>query len=351
MSNVVIKFGGSVLSNLDNIGIVAKKIATEFKKPPIIVVSAMSGVTNKIESVIDSVYNSRDLQKDFVFSTGEMFSAGIFSMFLEKFGRKSEPLCGWQVPIETNSSHGNADIKAVHKERISSLLERDIIPVVAGFQGICDGRITTLGRGGTDLSAVSLAVEFGFECCLYKDVSGIFEVDPSIIKSKKLDFISYESMHNASLRGSNVVSHKAVKYASEKNIKVIVKSIFDESECTVISKKEGDSKNLIALQKAFCIKLTGLDIPEIENSIISFNKKWCIFLSESDYLKNKNNFMIEKMYKVNLMHEKPINIGIFIRIAKKYSEMYGNMDTYSWICVSKDKRKELTRELYECFAV
>ena len=210
------KFGGTSVANIDRIKAVALKIKSEVEKKNkiIAVVSAMSGVTNDLVSLVKQASETYESSEyDAVLSSGEQVTSALLSIALQSLGIKSRSWLGWQIPIITNDVHGNARIKEIKKENILKSLDNGFVTIVSGFQGISSkNRITTLGRGGSDTSAVALAAAFSADRCdIYTDVDGIYTTDPRIVKNaKKLDYITYEEMLELASQGAKVLHTRSV---------------------------------------------------------------------------------------------------------------------------------------------
>ena len=200
MELLVLKFGGTSVADIARIKKVSLTIKLEVEKGNkiIVVVSAMSGVTNDLVKLVKQTSERYQLSEyDTVLSTGEQVTAALLSIALKALDIKSRSWLGWQVPIITNNIHGKAVIKEIKTENILKFLDNNSVAIVSGFQGVSsDNRITTLGRGGSDTSAVALAAAFSANRCdIYTDVDGVYTADPRIVKNaKKLDYITYEEM-------------------------------------------------------------------------------------------------------------------------------------------------------------
>lgn len=237
MSKIVLKFGGTSLGNANRIGNVCKIISNYVSKGHqiVVVVSAMGGVTDYLVSLTKShifnVVNERqDYEYDVVLSTGENISAGLVSMHLNSMGIKARSLMSWQLPIEVSGNHKECDIEKVNTDKITGYLDNFVIPVITGFQGVNNGDIYTIGRGGSDTSAVSIAKALGADkCYIYTDVEGVFTSDPRIVpKAKKIEQISYDEMLELAQGGAKVLHPKSVRIAKEANIDLEVLSSFSD---------------------------------------------------------------------------------------------------------------------------
>ena len=238
------KFGGTSVANIDRIKAVALKIKSEVEKKNkiIAVVSAMSGVTNDLVSLVKQASETYESSEyDAVLSSGEQVTSALLSIALQSLGIKSRSWLGWQIPIITDDVHGNARIKEIKKENILKSLDNGFVTIVSGFQGISSkNRITTLGRGGSDTSAVALAAAFSADRCdIYTDVDGIYTTDPRIVKNaKKLDYITYEEMLELASQGAKVLHTRSVALAMKYSVKLRVLSSFQNLPGTTVVNEE-----------------------------------------------------------------------------------------------------------------
>ncbi|MFP3206535.1 MAG: aspartate kinase [Hydrogenobaculum sp.] len=240
---LVQKFGGTSVGSIERIENAANKVINAIKRgyKPVVVSSAMSGETERLIKLAKSIEehpNYREL--DQLISTGEQQAIALFALMLIKKGYDAVSLCGWQIPIETDDIHFKANIKNINTKKIFELLEKNIIPVVAGFQGIDEhGDITTLGRGGSDTTAVALAGYLKADCEIYTDVNGVYTTDPRIVKhAKKIDYISYEEMLEMASLGAKVMQIKSVEFAAKFGSRIHVRSSFEDTEGTWIVPEE-----------------------------------------------------------------------------------------------------------------
>ena len=248
MKIVVLKFGGTSVGSIDRIKKVSKIIIYYVKKNYKVIVasSAMSGATNELIRKSKEISNNfiRD-EYDVLVSAGEQISCSLISGRLNHLGYKSRSWLGWQIPIFTKGDHSSARIQNIYKKNILKYLKSGGIPVVTGFQGInFDNRITTIGRGGTDASAIMLARFFKAEkCIIYTDVDGVYTTDPNTIKkAKKIRVISYEEMLEMASLGAKVMQPTSIQDARLNRIDIEVKSSFVKKDGTKITKR----KNLIS---------------------------------------------------------------------------------------------------------
>ena len=220
MKLIVAKFGGTSVGTIDRIKSVVIKIKNEVKNgnSVIVVVSAMSGETNRLIKLVESLTNNfRTSEYDTVISSGEQVTSGLIAIALNEAGIKAKSYQGWQIPFETDNSFSKANIKEINKDKILSDLNDDYVIVVPGFQGVYKNRITTLGRGGSDTSAVALAAAFGAERCdIYTDVDGVYTADPRIVANAlKLETITFEEMLELASQGAKVLQTRSVALANE----------------------------------------------------------------------------------------------------------------------------------------
>ena len=239
------KFGGTSVANLNRIKkaaqIVKSKIIEE-KQKVIVVVSAMGGVTNNLVKNFKEISLDTDHPEyDVILSTGEQYSSGVMSAVLNKYGIKSRSLLGWQVPIFTDSNYSKARIRSINSKSLKSFLSSFDALVIAGFQGVnLKGKITSLGRGGSDTTAVAIASSIGAKRCdIYTDVDGVFTTDPNIEKNaKKISKLSYEEMLEMSSTGAKVLHTRSVELAMKNNLTLQVLSSLTKNKGTFIVDEE-----------------------------------------------------------------------------------------------------------------
>ena len=240
MELLVLKFGGTSVADITRIKKVALKIKLEVDKGNkiIVVVSAMSGVTNDLVNLVKQASENYQLSEyDTVLSSGEQVTAALLSIALQAIEINSRSWLGWQVPIITNDIHGKAVIKEIKTENISEYFDKNFVAIVSGFQGISsNNRITTLGRGGSDTSAVALAAAFSADRCdIYTDVDGVYTADPRIVKkARKLDYITYEEMLELASQGAKVLQTRSVALAMKYSVNLKVLSSFEDLPGTMI---------------------------------------------------------------------------------------------------------------------
>ncbi len=247
MKTVVLKFGGSSVADNEKLKQVAKKII-EYKKEKnvVVVVSAQGKTTNNLtKEALELAQVPNDREMDTLLSVGEQISASKLSILLNNYGYKSISLTGWQAGIITNEMYQNARIKEINIKRIKKELNEGKIVIVTGFQGVDEkGNITTLGRGGSDTTAVSIAAAIDADkCYIFSDVDGVYTADPNLIKeAKKLEKISYEEMEEMADSGAKVLHNRCIKIGSEFNCNIIAAGTFTNDEGTIICKEIEKSK-------------------------------------------------------------------------------------------------------------
>ena len=235
MAILVMKFGGTSVANIDRIKRAAKRVALEVAhgKNVLVIVSAMSGKTNELVDWVNDTAQFYDAREyDAVVSSGENVTAGLMALTLQEMDIPARSWQGWQIPVHTSSSHSSARIESISSETINEKFEQGMkVAVVAGFQGISnENRITTLGRGGSDTTAVAFAAAFEAERCdIYTDVDGVYTTDPRVCdKAIKLDKISYEEMLELASLGAKVLQTRSVEMAMRFKVKLRVLSSFEE---------------------------------------------------------------------------------------------------------------------------
>ena len=246
MGLVVQKFGGTSVGDTDRIKNVAQKVKSEIDagNRVVVVVSAMAGVTNQLVRYCQEISPDYSPQEyDVVVSTGEQVTIGLLAMALQAIGVPARSWTGWQVPVLTDSAASKARINKIDVEGLNECLTQGMVPVVAGFQGIDgDGRITTLGRGGSDTSAVALAaVLHADRCDIYTDVDGVYTTDPHFVKNaRKLDRVTYEEMLEMASLGAKVLQTRSVELAMKYRVNLRVVSSFEKNPVGTTICDEGD---------------------------------------------------------------------------------------------------------------
>ena len=239
MALLVMKFGGTSVADLDRIANAAQKVQREVERgyDVIVIVSAMSGKTNELVGWVEKtspLYDAREY--DAVVASGENVTAGLMALRLQEMGIPARSWQGWQVPINTTSAHGSARFVSIPADNINAKFAEGFkVAAVAGFQGLsAEGRITTLGRGGSDTTAVAFAAAFGAERCdIYTDVDGVYTTDPRICgKARKLDKIAFEEMLELASLGAKVLQTRSVELAMRYKVRLRVLSSFEDTDET-----------------------------------------------------------------------------------------------------------------------
>jgi len=268
---VVMKFGGSSVANIERIKAVAQRVV-EAKTPKnnvAVVVSALGDTTDELEAMAFEIMKEPpDREMDMLMSTGEQISCALLAIAITALGRKVVSLTGAQVGIQTSKSHTKARIETIDNKRILRAFEDNQIVIVAGFQGVTDENdITTLGRGGSDLTAVALAKTLKAQVCeIYTDVKGIYTTDPRIEpNAKKIKTITFDEMLEMASLGAQVMQARSIEVAKRFNIPIHVRSSFSKEEGTMII-QENDKLEHIAVQGVTCnkseAKVTINDVPD-----------------------------------------------------------------------------------------
>lgn len=244
MARIVKKFGGTSVGDMDRIRNVANRVAKSVAEgnEVAVVVSAMSGVTNQLIGYCQDAATFHDAREyDTVVSAGEQITAGLLAMSLQELGVPARSFLGWQIPLKTNSIHGAARIEDFDAEALTACLSEGRVAVVSGFQGIGDdNRITTLGRGGSDTSAVAIAAAVSADRCdIYTDVDGVYTTDPRVVpKARKLDKITYEEMLEMASLGAKVLQTRSVVLAMKHGVRTQVLSSFEDLPGTLVVGEE-----------------------------------------------------------------------------------------------------------------
>ncbi len=240
MARIVMKFGGTSVADLDRIANVAQRVKREVDSgnEVAVVVSAMAGETNRLVNLCETASSLFDLREyDVVVSTGEQVTVGLLAITLQSMGVSARSWLGWQIPLRTDMAHGSARIQSIDTQDMIRRFGEGQVAVVAGFQGVDpQGRITTLGRGGSDTSAVALAAALKADRCdIYTDVDGVYTTDPRIVaRARKLDKITYEEMLEMASQGAKVLQTRSVELAMKEGVRVQVLSSFKDTPGTLV---------------------------------------------------------------------------------------------------------------------
>ena len=241
---IVKKFGGTSVGSMKKISAVADRLLKDCERgeQPIVVISAMSGYTNSLVEMAHKIHpNPQGESYDMLLSSGEQISVALLSLALEKRGVKNTPLLGYQAGIQTDSFFSKACIQSIKTKRLEKILNKGSMPLVAGFQGVTkDNQITTLGRGGSDLTAIALNVALKINICeIYTDVVGVFTADPKLVpQARKQEELGFFEMMEMSYVGSKVLQIRSVELASKYGIKIHVRHAFKKETGTWITQKE-----------------------------------------------------------------------------------------------------------------
>lgn len=271
MALIVEKYGGTSVGDVDRINAVAERVAASHQAGDslVVVVSAMSGETNRLLGLAEAINPDASAREtDVLTSTGEQVTIALLSMALHKRGCKARSYTGGQVRILTDGVHGKARILEIDKEQVVRDLENDHVVVVAGFQGVDEnGNITTLGRGGSDTTAVGMAAALdATECRIYTDVDGVYTADPRIVpEARRLDRITVEEMLELASLGAKVLQTRSVEFAGKYHVPIRVLSSFEPGTGTLITYEESDMEQPLIAGIAYNrdeAKLTILGVPD-----------------------------------------------------------------------------------------
>jgi len=253
MARIVKKFGGTSVADIAKIQSVARRIKKEVDagNQVAVVVSAMAGVTNQLVKYVDDINRLHDAREyDVVVASGEQVTAGLTALALQTLGVPARSWLGWQIPVRTDGVHGKARISEIESAELIRRMEQGEVAVIAGFQGIGpDGRVTTLGRGGSDTSAVAVAAAINADRCdIHTDVDGVYTTDPRIVPTaRKLNKITYEEMLEMASLGAKVLQTRSVELAMKYNVRTqVVSSFTDEPGTLVVNEDEIVEKEVIS---------------------------------------------------------------------------------------------------------
>lgn len=313
MDTIVLKFGGSSVASNERLQTVADKIIKLYKEnnDVVVVVSAQGKMTDQLLKQAQELAimpNKREM--DALLSVGEQITAAKLAILLEYLGYKSVSLTGWQAGIHTNNDSQNAKIENVNTARIIEELEKEKIVIVTGFQGIdCNNNITTLGRGGSDTTAVALAAELNAkQCYIYSDVDGIYTADPNKIpQAKKLESISYEEMESLSSEGAKVLHDRCVEIGEKYNVPIITQSTFNDNPGTVITHKlENSGVKSIIKKDISRISIIGYGISskdEVLKKILNIANKNCLEIFNIDINRTKISIVFKDIVSDEILEE------------------------------------------------
>lgn len=268
---IVQKYGGTSVADVERIKSVAGRVSKAVKEGNkiVVVVSAMAGETDKLINTAYQIASSpSEREMDLLLSSGERITSALTAMAVEELGHKAIALTGRQMGIVTDSVHTKAKIERVNAERAKNALDEGYVVVAAGFQGITEeDEVTTLGRGGSDLSAVAIAYALNADLCeIYTDVDGVYTADPRIVQeARKLNKVSYEEMLELASLGSKVLQTRSVEFAMKYNVPVVVRSSFNNNQGTLVTKEDEDMEKVIVSGIAHDVnqsKITVMGVPD-----------------------------------------------------------------------------------------
>ncbi len=251
MALIVQKFGGTSVANAERIKAVAERVVATARQgnKVIVVVSAMSGETDKLTGYAHEITNRPDEREmDLLLSSGERITSALTAMAIQNLGHGSMSFTGRQVGIRTDSSHTKAMIESIEAGRLTAALDEGKIPVVAGFQGIDEfSDVTTLGRGGSDTTAVAIAAALEADLCeIYTDVEGVYTADPRIVPdARKMERVYYDEMLEMASLGAKVLHGRSVEFAKKYNVPLVVRSSFNQAPGTLVTKEDGGMEKVV----------------------------------------------------------------------------------------------------------
>lgn len=271
MALIVQKYGGTSVADVERIKAVAERVVRTARggNSVAVVVSAMAGETDKLIGLASEISsNPSEREMDLLLSSGERITASLSALAIEELGLKAIALTGRQMGIVTDKVHTKAKIERISADRAKKALKQGYVVVIAGFQGISQNEdVTTLGRGGSDLSAVAIASALGADLCeIYTDVDGVYTTDPNIVpEARKLDRISYEEMLELASLGAKVLQTRSVEFAMKYSVPVVVKSSFNNNEGTLVTKEDKEMEQVLVSGVAYDknqAKVTILGVPD-----------------------------------------------------------------------------------------
>ena len=268
---IVQKYGGTSVGSIERIKAVAERVAKtkKDKNDVVVIVSAMSGETDKLIGLANQIaLNPEGREMDLLLSSGERISAALTAMAINNLGIKSLSFTGRQVGIITDEAHTKAKIEKITGEMVKKALAKGFVPVIAGFQGVTEtSEVTTLGRGGSDLTAVAVAAALKADLCeIYTDVDGVYTTDPNIVpEARKLDKISYDEMLELASLGAKVLQTRSVEFAKKYDVPVVVRSSFNDHTGTLVVKEDRDMEKVAVSGVAYDknqSKITVTSVPD-----------------------------------------------------------------------------------------
>ena len=364
MSTLVLKFGGTSVATTKLIESAAKIVKSEYDKNNniVVVVSAMSGTTNSLIDHVNSIDFNDDSEYDLVVSSGEQITAGLMSLALKKLNVPARSWLGWQIPIITRGQHRNAFIDKIVPDGIVNDFKEKKVAVVAGFQGISsEERITTIGRGGSDNTAVFLAAAVAAERCdIYTDVDGVYTSDPKMTdKVRRLDKISYEEMIEMASQGAKVLQTSSVESAMNHDVNVNVRSTFNPSdEGTQISNDVSNETRAVtgvAYSKDEA-KITIIDVEDKPGVAAEIFKELASSSVNVDMIV-QNNFIERKMTNITFtvpMTDLKKSLGVLEELKKRivFSKVLDeqNLSKVSIIGSGMRNQPGIAAKMFECLS-
>ena len=268
---IVQKYGGTSVGSIERIKAVAERVAKtkKDKNDVVVIVSAMSGETDKLIGLANQIaLNPEGREMDLLLSSGERISAALTAMAISNLGFKALSFTGRQVGIITDDAHTKAKIEKITGKMVKKALANGFVPVIAGFQGVTEtSEVTTLGRGGSDLTAVAVAAALKADLCeIYTDVDGVYTTDPNIVpEARKLDKISYDEMLELASLGAKVLQTRSVEFAKKYDVPVVVRSSFNDHTGTLVVKEDRDMEKVAVSGVAYDknqSKITVTSVPD-----------------------------------------------------------------------------------------
>ena len=272
MARIVQKFGGTSVGTVERIKMVAEKVKATVEQghQVAVVVSAMAGTTNQLVAWTKECGSLHDAQEyDTVVAAGEQITVGLLAIALQNIGIDARSWLGWQVPIHSDDTHGSARIESIETDKLKARLEQGQVAVIAGFQGVGPNqRISTLGRGGSDTSAVALAAALEADRCdIFTDVDGVYTCDPRVVpKARKLDIITFEEMLELASGGAKVLQTRSVAMAMRHGVKLQVLSSFEDLPGTMVIEEKSDMEKNKVNGIAFSVDEAKVTLVAIEDA-------------------------------------------------------------------------------------
>ena len=364
MSTLVLKFGGTSVATTKLIESAAKIVKSEYDKNNniIVVVSAMSGTTNSLIDHVNNIDFNDDSEYDLVVSSGEQITAGLMSLALKKLNVPARSWLGWQIPIITRGQHRNAFIDKIVPDGIVNDFKEKKVAVVAGFQGISsEGRITTIGRGGSDNTAVFLAAAVTAERCdIYTDVDGVFTSDPKMThKVRRLDKISYEEMIEMASQGAKVLQTSSVESAMNHDVNVNVRSTFNPSDGGTQISNDVSNETRAVTGVAYSkdeAKITIIDVEDKPGVAAEIFKELASSSVNVDMIV-QNNFIERKMTNITFtvpMTDLKKSLGVLEELKKRivFSKVLDeqNLSKVSIIGSGMRNQPGIAAKMFECLS-